>query len=147
MLGANPQSLFKALKSHKSQGTTKIQSLNVMGKTYSGNNISDGFFESLQSLKSPDMSEIHSSESYQAVSSDYSTIRKICQAGLKIPEISPKEATDVLYNLKLDVNDLFSVTARHYVNAGVEGARHFCFLMNIIIQNIHLFLLPELNSV
>ena len=49
--------------------------------------------------------------------------------------------------MKPDVNDLFSITARHYINAGIEGARHFSFLMNLIIKNVNLFSLPELNSV
>ena len=56
-------------------------------------------------------------------------------------------ATEILYSLKPDVNDLYSVTARHYTNAGVEGARHFHFLMNLVISNVNLFSLPELNSV
>ena len=93
------------------------------------------------------MSHIHSSPSYQSIFSDYSTIRKICSSGLKIPPISPRDATEILYNLKPDVNDLYSVTARHYINAGIEGARHFHFLMNLIIQNVNLFSLEELNSV
>ena len=45
------------------------------------------------------------------------------------------------------MNDLFSITASHYNNAGIEGAKHFSFLMNLIIQNVNLFSLPELNSV
>ena len=74
-------------------------------------------------------------------------IRKIRSSGLKIPEISAKDATEVLYSLKAEVNDLFSVTARHYINAGMEGVKHFIFLMNTIINNINLSTLPELNSV
>ena len=52
-----------------------------------------------------------------------------------------------MYGLKPDVNDLFSITARHYINAGFEGIRHFCFLMNLIIKNVNLFSLEEINSV
>ena len=119
VLGSNPRSLFKAIKSRNSKSSLKIQALNVGDKVYSGTSVPDGFFDSLSSLKSPDMSSIHSSESYESTFSDYSTIRKICEAGLRIPEIAPKDATEILYNLKPDVNDLYSVTARHYVNAGV----------------------------
>ena len=54
--------------------------------------------------------------------------------------------TEILYSLKPDVNDLYSVTARHYTNAGVEEARHFHILMNLVIFNVNLFSLPELNS-
>ena len=49
--------------------------------------------------------------------------------------------------MKSDVNDLFSVTPKHYINAGLEGVSHFRFLLNTIIQDINLFPLPELNSV
>ena len=66
---------------------------------------------------------------------------------MKIPSISSRKATEILYNLKPDVNDLFSITPRHYINAGLEGARHFCFLLNLLIENTNLFSLPELNSV
>ena len=48
-------------------------------------------------------------------------IRKIRSSGLKIPEISAKDATEVLYSHKAEVNDLYSVTARHYINAGMKA--------------------------
>ena len=147
VLDSNPRALFKSIKASKSGTSTKIQSLKVGQKVYSGTSVPDGFFDSLSSLKAPDMSKIYSSPSYQSTLSDYSTIRQICSAGLKIPDISPKDATDILYSLKPDVNDLFFITARHYVNAGVEGARHFSFLMNMVIKNVNLFSMPELNSV
>ena len=93
------------------------------------------------------MSHIHSSASYQSASDDFDQIMKICSAGLTIPEISPRLSTEILYSLIPNVNDLYSITASHYINCGVEGARHFCFLMNTIIKNVNLFSLPELNSV
>ena len=54
---------------------------------------------------------------------------------------------ELLHRLKPDVNDLYSITPRHYINAGMEGALHFCALLNIIIQNVNLSSLEELNSV
>ena len=147
VLESDPGAFFKAMKTTKSGKSSKIQSLHVGNKVYSGKEVSDGFFDSLSSLKAPDMSGIHSSPSYQAALSDYNTIRKICLAGLKIPPISPRDATELLFSLKPDVNDLFSITARHFINAGIEGAKHFSFLMNLIIKNVNLFSLPELNSV
>ena len=147
ILGSDPSSLHKFIKSSKSKSSSKIQSLKVGKKVYSGSSVSDGFFDSLSSLKAPDMSSIYSSPSYQSTLSDYMTIRNICSSGLKIPDISPRDATDILYSMKPDVNDLFSITARHYINAGVEGARHFSYLMNLVIQNVNLFSMSELNSV
>ena len=147
ILTSNPESLYKFVKSSKNQTVTKINSLKVGKKVYTGNTVQDGFFDSLSSLKSPDMTKIYSSPSYQSAASDYATIRKICSTGLKIPPISARDATEILYSLKPDVNDLFSITARHYINAGIEGAKHFHFLMNHVVSNINLFSLPELNSV
>ena len=93
------------------------------------------------------MSEIHSSDSYKSTLSDYDHILKICRDGHKIPEISAIKAMDILFSLRPDVNDLHSVTARHYTNAGMEGSRHFAFLMNILIDNVNLSSLEDLNSV
>ena len=147
VLDSNPGNLFNVVKSLKSASTSKIQTLKVGVKSYKGSSVPDGFFNSLSSLKSPDMSHIHSSASYQSASDDFDQIMKICSAGLTIPEISPRLSTEILYSLRPNVNDLYSITASHYVNCGVEGARHFCFLMNTIIKNVNLFSLPELNSV
>ena len=147
VLSSNPEKLYSFMKASNSLTSSKINSLKVGNKIYSGKAVPDGFFDSLSSLKSPDMSKIYSSPSFISTATDYSNIRKICSSGLKIPPISSRDATEILYDLKPDVNDLFSITARHYVNAGIEGAKHFHFLMNLIISNINLFSLPELNSV
>ena len=75
VLDSDPNSLFKAVKASKSKVSSKIQSLNVGNKVYSDKAVPDGFFDSLSSLKAPDMSKIHSSPSYQRAAFDYSTIR------------------------------------------------------------------------
>ena len=45
------------------------------------------------------------------------------------------------------MNDLYSITAQHYINAGLEGATHFTFLLNTIISNVNLSSLDYINSV
>ena len=147
ILSSSPSKLYKSIKASKNTSSTKIHSLKVGSKVYVGSSVSDGFYDSLSTLKSPNMEEIHSSPSYQSLATDYSMIRKICSAGIRIPPISPRDATDILYGLRPDVNDLYSITPKHYVNAGMEGVKHFSFLMNLIISDINLFSLPELNSV
>ena len=67
VLDSDPSTLFKAIKSTKSAETSKISSLKVGNKVYSGTAVTDGFFDSLFSLKSPDMSTIHSSPSYHII--------------------------------------------------------------------------------
>ena len=145
--GSDPSKFFDTMKTSKSTVSRKIPSLKVGNKVYSGNTVPDGFYDSLKSLKAPTMTNIYVSPSYQSTVSDYFIIRKICSAGLPIPEISPREATEFLYRVKPNVNDLYSITARHYNNSGIEGARHFSHLMNLVIKNVNLFSLPELNSV
>ena len=66
---------------------------------------------------------------------------------MQIPQVSYADAEQLLKSLKTDVNDLYSITARHYTNAGIEGITHFMFLLNTIITNINLSSLDYLNSV
>ena len=114
---------------------------------YSGKDVPDGFYDSLSTLKAPDMSAIHASPSYRSTLTDYEHIIKICRNGIKIPEISPFESMELLLSLRPDVNDLNSITARHFLNAGMEGAIHFSFLMNLLISNVNLSSLEDLNKV
>ena len=147
VLDSNPTALYGFLRSSKAGSFRDIQSLSVEGKTYTGSQVPDGFFDSLSSLKSPPMDNIWSSPSFQAYDADYQHIIKICSSGLQIPAISGRDAVLLLHSLKAEVNDLFSITASHYINAGIEGARHFCFLLNTIISNINFSSVDLLNSV
>ena len=115
ILQDNPSGLFKSIKSMKKNSSTKIQKLKVNDKVYSGSDVPDGFYQSLSTLKAPDMSAIHSSSSYQSTLGSYEHILKICVDGLEIPEISPIQATELLISLRPDVSDLYSITARHYL--------------------------------
>ena len=111
VLSSDPSSLYKTIRQSKNPQTSKLPSLRVSDKVYSGSAVPDGFFDSLSSLKSPDMSRIYLSTAYKDTSYDFSIIKKICSTSLKIPEISSRDASDLLYSLRRDVNDLFSITA------------------------------------
>ena len=54
-------------------------------------------------------------------------------------------AMEILHSLRPDVNDLYSITAKHYINAGMEGAQHFAFLLNILISNVNFHMSPHLD--
>ena len=43
--------------------------------------------------------------------------------------------------------DYFSVTTLHFLHLGVEGVRHFVFILNAIIDNINCSSIAELNTV
>ena len=147
ILSVNPSAAYKAIKSSKEAACSEIQNLKVGDKLYSGEKIPDGFYASLSSLKSPDMSPIYSSPPFQETLLDYNNILKIAKEGEKIPPISPKDSTELLLSLKADVNDFYSITASHFINAGFEGLRHFHFLLNIIIMEINNSSLEELNTI
>ena len=46
---------------------------------------------------------------------------------------------------RLNVNDYFSITALHYLNAA--GHDHFHFLLNAVISEINIASLPELKTI
>ena len=147
ILSVNPSAAYKAIKSSKEAASSEIKNLKVRDKLYTGEKVPDGFYDSLSSLKSPDMSSLYSSPTFQETLLDYNNILKIAKEGERIPPISPKDSTDLLYSLKAEVNDFYSITASHFINAGFEGLRHFHFLLNIIILEINSSSLEELNTI
>ena len=147
ILTNNPTSVHRSIKGFKNSNTNKIHTLHVNDATYVGKAVPDGFFASLSALKSPDMSSIHSTPQYQNTLADYNHILKICRAGDPIPDISPKTSTEILLSMKANVNDYFSITANHFMNAGRAGFSHFHFLLSALIKNVNLAGLDELNNV
>ena len=146
VLSSNPSSVYKSIKNNKNQ-SKKINTLRVGKKVYSGDSVPDGFFDSMSSLKCPDMSPIHNTPEFQSTLADYNNIIKICQTRDPIPPIQPSESADILFGIRASVNDFYSITASHFINAGIEGVRHFHFLMSALISNVNLSGLDELNSV
>ena len=45
------------------------------------------------------------------------------------------------------MNDLYSITANHFIHAGHAGFAHFHFLLTALSKNVNLFKLEELNTV
>ena len=138
--------IFRVIRGLKSVSSRKIHQLSVEGKIYHGDSVPDGFFHSLRSLKSPDMSKIHSSTQFRSTDSDFHHIIQICQSSPDIPEISYKQATEILLGLRSEVRDYYSLTPNHFINAGRAGFDHFYFLLNSLIKNIKLASLEELNT-
>ena len=60
--------------------------------------------------------------------------------------ISIDASSKIPKNMKPTVNDLYSITSEHYINAGKEGLEHFNFLMNVIIEDVNNATLEELNA-
>ena len=57
------------------------------------------------------------------------------------------KSLEILQSLRKEVNDFYSITPLHFLNAGPEGIDHFYFLFNTILSNINLAGIPELNNI
>ena len=81
------------------------------------------------------------------IQEDYRNILDICQTKVDLPSISLEDSTSILMKMKSRVNDFYSITTLHYINAGEAGFLHFNFLLNCIIQDVNNASIEELNSV
>ena len=70
----------------------------------------------------------------------------ICSEGAKLPNISKDKACEILKNLRPQVNDLFSITSQHYLNAGQEGLNHFHKMLNALIDDLNNISIENLNA-
>ena len=146
ILDRNPTSLFRSIKSSKAGESSAIQSIRVDDVTYSGNNVPDGFFDSMSRLKCPDMSSITHTPEFRSVQADYENIIQICKSGKPIPQITLEQSTEILLGVRAEVNDFFSITANHFIHLGPPGIAHFHFLLSALLKNFSLSSINELNS-
>ena len=72
---------------------------------------------------------------------------ELAKSGAAIPSIELHQSVELLYSVRQDVNDLFSITAAHFINAGGAGLRHFHLLLSTLIANINHASLSELNDI
>ena len=147
ILSSNPSSTFQSIKSAKSTSTCQVPYLTVKDKKYHGDRVPDGLFDSISNLKTQDREKLHSSSSFKSLSQDYTYIMKLCKQKKTLPEISLTKSTEILYKMRPNVKDFFSITAAHYINAGIEGINHFNFLLNCIIKDVNLATVDELNVI
>ena len=138
-------SAFRALRSMNLSKTSKVSSMKVGDLVFHGERVADGIYESIRSLKTEP--ESFPDEKGPDFNIEYKFILDICQKGKQIPNISLEKATLVLKSLKKTVNDIFSITPLHYLNAGTEGLTHFHMLMNAVIDNVNIAGHHALNSI
>ena len=77
---------------------------------------------------------------------DYDNIVNICKTRQAIPPISAGQSAEILYTVRADVNDFYSITANHFIHAGVPGLQHHHFILSTIITNVNLSHVEELNT-
>ena len=145
ILSENPFSLYRSIKSWRRSNSTAIQKLTVGDKVFIGDAVSDGFYESMTSLKTCDIKNLRSDPSLSRHFSNYDHILQLCQDQHKIPAMSRQKAGQLLGRIKKNVSDYYSITAQHYINAGEEGLSHYLDLLNAIIDNVNNATLEELN--
>ena len=142
---ANPSRAYMRLRGLKNSSSSKVDKMTVGPLTYYGETVPDGIFESIRKLKTDGVTE--ADPSFPNFNEEYRLILDICQAGRKVPPLSKEKSLKILTNIRKNVNDFFSITALHYLNAGSAGHDHFHFLLNAIISNINLAGIDELNTI
>ena len=142
----NPSSAYKSIKTMSKPRTSKISKLRVGIRTYLGDTVPDGMFESIRSLKTEPPQQEYEPE-HPDFSEEYRHILDICKAGRKIPPLSKEKSLEILKSIRKNVNDFCSITALHYINAGQAGYDHFHFILNTVISNVNLAGITELNTI
>ena len=146
LLAQNPSRVHQTIRKRRS-ASSAISTIRVGTKVFHGQNISDGFFESLSALKEPNMDPITSTPAFSETMRDYKHVIELARLGEAIPDITASESIELLYSVKQGVNDLFSITASHFINAGAAGLRHFHLLMSTLISNLNNASLSEMNDI
>ena len=145
MMTSNPQAALKHISSLKSSSaSSKISELKVGDKTYYGDNVGNGFFDSIKQLKTMEAS-VQSCEKCEEFRFDYNIIRELCKSGSKIPPLDLEASEKLLHSLRPSVCDHWSISASHYINGGPHAINHFMFLLNAAIENVELSSCDELN--
>ena len=119
--------------------------MRVGDKTYAGDNVPDGIFDSLNQLKAQEMNP--ELPQYKEARSTYAHIMKLVEGGRKMPLLSFSDGERLLKAIRPNVLDFFSITSLHFLHLGSEGVLHFVFLLNSIISEINVADGEELNSV
>ena len=147
ILSSKPSSAFSAIRAAKRTRTAQVPFVTVGEKEYSGERVIDGLYESILKLKTLDSEQLSTSTHHSNLNEDYENIKLLCSHKIDLPQIQFKTSSSILFRIKPNVNDFFSITSRHFINAGTSGLVHFNLLMNAFILNINNCTIAELNTV
>ena len=144
MSPSTSHSIYQKIRAIKKPTAQKIPFLKVGKETFYGNDVKNGFFLSISSLKKRDSKIIEDTLINHV--DDYNNILELCQNKRDLPNISIEASNKILFKMKKTVNDLYSITPAHFTNAGKSGLVHFNFLLNIVIDDVNNATVEELNS-
>ena len=147
ILDQNPRMIFNRIKASKAGTSRKINKLTVGERVYLGESVPDGFYNSLQQLKSLKQIKVQNLEAFKRYNEDFEGIMELCSEGKPIPTIPIETSTKILKKLKPNVSDFYSITANHYLHAGDAGIVHFHLLLEALITDINNITLEEINTV
>ena len=143
----DPSVIHNRIKSSRRSNAGKLQTLKVGSKTYEGDTVGDGFFDSISSLKTNNDEHHLASPYFNDFECHYQNILELCKSGDTIPPISEKESFDLLQRMRPNVNDLYSVTPNHYNFAGPAGWKHFHLLLSTLLSDVNNTSIDEINTV
>ena len=143
-----PREAFKYIKKCRMTKETRIEELSVGHKLYVGSSVCDGFYDSMTGLKQCDMDKLRQDPLLLNQLVNYEQITEILRrpGQTPIPPISQEKSSKILGRLKKNVNDFYSITALHYLNAGHEGINHFNMLINAVIADVNNAGIEEMNT-
>ena len=147
ILKTNPSSAFNTIRKIKKTSNVQVPHITVGGKKYAGDRVIDGLYESILKLKSLEPEDLTSNTLHTSLQEDYLNIKYLCSHKVDLPPISLEKSDTILKNIKPAVNDLFSITANHFIHAGIAGHIHFNLLLNAFIIDVNNASVEELNSV
>ena len=123
----------------------KISTLNVGDNRYVGENVPDGFYESISRLKMRNEEKLCQSEYFKEFTEDYHHILELCKESAPLRPLSEAEALNLLNRMKPNVPDFFSITPLHYLYAGTAGVKHFTLLINELLKDVSNIDIREVN--
>ena len=147
VISHNPSKLYQAVRAARRSSGPDVKKLFVRDRVYEGEEVCDGFFDSISFLKTEAHPDLKSSLYFNSANEDYENILKICKHGTKVPKISLEKTRKILASIRPGVNDYYSITGYHYQYAGESGLLHLNFLLNAIIDDLNNASVDELNTV
>ena len=147
IMTSNPSAAFTFIKSTKSSSHCQIPFIQVGEDKFIGDKVSDGLFFSISKLKMLDLDRLESSPYHTSLMEDYESIKYLCSHKFDLPAVSLETSSDILLKMKPTVNDFFSITPKHFINAGSAGFVHFNLLMNAFIIDVNNSTIEELNTI
>ena len=97
VMGQNPNKVFSLIKSFKNTHGGAVAKLKVGDKTYHGENVPDGFFESMSSLKKCDIESLKAIPDLADKLLDYETVIELCQTSQGLPPVDLDTSTKLLH--------------------------------------------------